>query len=142
MVAFIEFTRNYRDRSTQRGFQWEFYCERCRNGYRSKFQPSATGLMKEALDVAGSLLGGKLGRARHVGRRVHSVAWERAHDDAFHRAAEEVRMYFVQCPRCNAWVCRGRCWNESRGLCFNCAPDVAVVAAATQATSAAQQATA
>jgi ribosomal protein L40E len=141
MVEFIEFTRNYRDRSTQRGFQWEFYCERCHNGYRSKFRPSATGLMKDALDVAGSLLGGRLGRARHVGHRVHSVAWERAHDEAFHKASAEVRAYFVQCPRCNEWVCRERCWNESRGLCFDCAPDVAVQAASAQAASAAAQAT-
>ncbi len=29
MTEFIEFTNNYRDLSTDRGFQWEFRCERC-----------------------------------------------------------------------------------------------------------------
>jgi len=141
MSEFIEFTDNYSDLSTDRGFQWDFYCERCGNGYRSKFQPSATGLVTEALDVASGVLGGIFGTAAEVGDRVHSAAWERAHDAAFAKAVKEVRDYFVQCPRCNEWVCRQRCWNESRGLCFECAPDVAVEAASAQAEAVVEQAT-
>jgi membrane protease subunit (stomatin/prohibitin family) len=133
MPEFIEFTSNYHDLSTERGFQWEFRCERCNNGYRSKFRASATGLATEVLDVAGGVLGGIFGTAANVGQRVHSAAWERAHDENFSQAAKEVRPYFVQCPRCNNWICRQRCWNEKRGLCFNCAPDTAVEAAAAQA---------
>jgi hypothetical protein len=140
MTEFIEFTDNYNDLSTDRGFQWEFDCERCGNGYRSKFRPSATGLATEALDVAGDLLGGVFGTAASVGDRVHSAAWERAHDEAFSRAIKEVKGYFVQCPHCNNWVCRQRCWNESRGLCLGCAPDVAVEAASAQAEAIADQA--
>lgn len=140
MTEFIEFTDNYRDTSTERGFQWEFFCERCGNGYRSKFRPSATGLMTEALDVAGGVLGGVFGTAARVSDRVHSAAWERAHDEAFHKASEEVRSHFGQCPNCNNWVCRQRCWNESRGLCFDCAPDVTVEAASAQAKAIADQA--
>jgi hypothetical protein len=141
MTEFIEFTNNYNDLSTERGFQWEFYCERCGNGYRSKFRPSATGLATEVLDVAGGVLGGIFGTAAQVGDRVHSAAWERAHDEAFTKAIGEVKGYFVQCPRCNEWVCRQRCWNDSRGLCFNCAPNVAVEAAAAQAEAITEQAT-
>lgn len=140
MTEFIEFTDNYSDLSTERGFQWEFRCERCGNGYRSKFRPSATGLVTEALDVAGGVLGGVFGTAARVGDRVHSAAWERAHDEAFHKASEEVKSYFIQCPHCNDWVCRQRCWNESRGLCFDCAPNVAVEAASAQAEAVADQA--
>ncbi len=140
MVEFIEFTRNYQDLSTDRGFQWEFRCERCENGYRSKFRPSATGLVTEALDVASGLLGGVLGKAARVGDRVHSAAWERAHDDAFRQASAEVKVHFVQCPGCDEWVCERRCWNESRGLCFDCAPNVAVTAASAQASAIAGQA--
>ncbi|MBN1877443.1 MAG: zinc ribbon domain-containing protein [Anaerolineae bacterium] len=140
MPEFIEFTRNYSDRSTGQGFQWEFYCERCGNGYRSKFQASATGLVTQALDTASSLLGGIFSRASDVSNRVQSATWERAHDKAFHEAAQEVRHLFVQCPSCNAWVCRERCWNEDRGLCMNCAPDVGVQVAAAQAETIAEQA--
>src|SRR5574341_1050822 len=140
MTEFIEFTSNYSDLSTERGFQWEFHCQRCDNGYRSKFRPSATGLVTEALDVAGGLLGGLIGTAANVSGRIHSAAWERAHDEAFHQACEEVKVHFIQCPRCNSWICRERCWNESRGLCFECAPDVAVEAASAQASAITDQA--
>jgi hypothetical protein len=140
MPEFIEFTDNYEDQSTERGFQWQFNCQRCGNGYRSKFKPSATGIASEALDVAGNLLGGIFGSAAEVGSRVHSAAWERAHDANFDEAVREVKPYFVQCPRCNNWVCRKRCWNEARGLCYDCAPDVRSEVAAAQAEAIVEQA--
>jgi len=31
----IEFTDNYQDLSTDKGFQFKFCCERCGNGYMS-----------------------------------------------------------------------------------------------------------
>jgi predicted amidophosphoribosyltransferase len=40
---------------------------------------------------------------------------------------------FVQCPRCNQWVCREKCWNNKRGLCKGCAPDLGVEMSAAQA---------
>lgn len=140
MADYIEFTRNYSDLSTGQGFQWEFHCERCNNGYRSKFQASATGIMTGVLDTASSLLGGIFSRASDLSGRVQSATWERAHDKAFAEAAQEVREFFVQCPNCNAWVCRERCWNEERGLCHNCAPDIAVRVASAQAETISQQA--
>jgi hypothetical protein len=140
MTELIEFTSNYRDLSTDRGFQWEFYCERCNSGYRSKFDASETGLLSEALDVAGGLFGGVVGNIAQASDRVHSVAWERGHDAAFTKAIAEVREFFIQCPGCNAWVCQKRCWNESRGLCLECAPDAAVAAAQAQAETIADQA--
>lgn len=140
MPEFIEFTRNYSDLSTGQGFQWEFHCERCGNGYRSRFQASATGVVTQALDTASSLLGGVFGKAADLSNRVQSATWERAHDKAFGEAAQEVRHLFVQCPNCNAWVCRDRCWNEDRGLCHNCAPDVGVRVATAQASTIAEQA--
>lgn len=135
-MALIKFVRNYNDESTERGFQFEFYCDRCGTGYRTSFRPSATGIAREALDVAGGLLGGILGRASDVGDRVHSAAWERAHDAAFAQAVEEVKPNFRQCPRCSAWVCVEQCWNQKRGLCKDCAPDLAVEMSAMQAEAA------
>jgi hypothetical protein len=75
-----------------------------------------------------------------VGDRVHSAAWQQAHDEAFIEATGEVRGFFIQCPNCNEWVCRSRCWNESRGLCLDCAPSAAVAAAQAQASAIADQA--
>jgi len=37
MAGEIEFTTNYSDLSTDNGFQFEFRCERCGNGYRTEF---------------------------------------------------------------------------------------------------------
>lgn len=129
----IEFTRNYSDLSTDQGFQFEFFCDRCGTGYRTRFQPSALGAVSSVLDAAGSLFGGILASAADVGQRARSATWEKAHDEAFLSAAEEMRPEFVQCPRCSAWVCRKSCWNSKKGLCKNCAPDLGVEMAAAQA---------
>ena len=48
-------------------------------------------------------------------------------------AAEQLRPDFIQCPRCQSWVCREKCWNKTKGLCKNCAPDIGVEMAAAQA---------
>lgn len=129
----IKFVRNYGDESTDRGFQFEFYCDRCGTGYRTPFQASATGLVSEALDVTSGLLGGVFGRVAHVSDRVHSAAWESAHDKAFAKAVEQAKPHFVQCPRCSQWVCKASCWNTNKGLCKGCAPDLGVEMAAAQA---------
>lgn len=129
----IEFTRNYSDQSTDEGFQFEFYCDRCGTGYRTRFRPSALGTVSNVLDTAGDLFGGILGRAADLGERARSATWEKAHDNAFVEAMEELRPHFVQCPRCSSWVCRKSCWNTNKGLCKECAPDLGVEMAAAQA---------
>lgn len=130
-MALIKFVRNYSDLSTDRGFQFEFYCDRCGTGYRTKFQASTTGLVTEALDVASGLFG-VLGRVADVSERVHSAAWEKAHDAAFAAAVEEAKPNFIQCRRCTQWVCRELCWNTERGLCKECAPEAEAEYAAAQ----------
>ena len=40
-MALIKFTRNHNDLSADRGFQFEFYCDRCGGGYQSTFRGSA-----------------------------------------------------------------------------------------------------
>ena len=96
-MELIKFVRNHNDESTERGFQFEFLCDRCGTGYRTPFKASATGLASEALDVASGLFGGVLGTAARVGDRVHSAAWERAHDKAFADAVELAKPNFRQC---------------------------------------------
>jgi membrane protease subunit (stomatin/prohibitin family) len=128
----IEFTRNYTDLSTNQGFQFEFFCDRCGTGYRTRFQASVIGGVSSALDAASSLFGGVLGRAADLGERARSASWEKAHDEAFIKATEELKPDFVQCPRCSSWICRQSCWNSNKGLCKNCAPDLGVEMAAAQ----------
>lgn len=133
MAEHIEFTTNYSDVSTERGFQFEFNCDRCGTGFRTRFQPFAIGTVSGALDTASNLFGGIFGRAAEIGEQVRSSAWEKAHDEAFERAMAELKPDFAQCPRCSSWVCRKSCWNQQRGLCKNCAPDMGVEMAAAQA---------
>ena len=61
MADRITFTRNHSDLSTENGFQFEFFCDRCGSGVRTRFRPSATGLVGGALQAAGGLLGGFFG---------------------------------------------------------------------------------
>ncbi len=129
----IRFVRNYSDQCTEKGFQFEFYCDRCGTGYRTHFKTSATGAVSEALDAVSSIFGGLLSKTSHLTNRVHSAAWEKAHDNAFLEAVKEVEGDFIQCPRCQAWVCKERCWNNSKGLCKGCAPDLGVEMSAAQA---------
>jgi len=93
-MSLIQFTRNYRDDSTDAGFQFEFYCDRCGNGFQTPFQASATGAISNALDAASSLFGGILGNAANAAHSVRSATWERAHDNAFEKAVEEARPHF------------------------------------------------
>jgi rubrerythrin len=122
MATHVPFTDNYDDLSTDRGFQFRFNCERCGNGHMSAFQANAIGMAGGALQAAGSMFGGILGRAAHSAYDIQRMVGGPAHDNALRKAVEEVSPEFTQCRRCGNWVCREVCWNESRGQCVNCAP--------------------
>ena len=139
-MALIKFTRNHNDQSTSNGFQFEFFCDRCGNGYQSPFQGSATSMVSGALDTAANILGGFFSAAAQIGDRANSVSWEQQHDAAFAKAVEEVKPHFVQCRRCGNWVCKEVCWNKDRGLCKECAPDLEQEFSAAQTAAAIEQA--
>jgi len=139
-MALIQFTKNHSDHSTDRGFQFEFYCDKCGNGYMTRFQPAASGLITDALDVASGLFGGVFGNAADVAQRVHSAGWSKAHDDAFNAGVQEAKPHFNQCKRCGNWVCLEVCWNDERGLCKDCAPDLEAEYAVAQEEAAIEQA--
>lgn len=128
----IQFTRNYSDLSTEQGFQYVFFCDQCGNGKRTPFKPFNLNKVSGVLDAASSLFGGVFNSAADMGSRVSSAAYERAHDAAFDEAVKAMMPNFIQCPRCNNWVCRERCWNAKKGLCKGCAPDLGVEMAAAQ----------
>ncbi len=132
------FTRNYNDLSTEAGFQFEFTCDCCGNGYQSSFIESTTYGKRKRSDTLGrgasalgGLLGGKfgdLGWAVERGSTIvrdrldeRSPEWRREQETAFVDAQREVKPHFRKCPACQKWVCRD-CWNEQEGLCVECAP--------------------
>lgn len=129
----LHFVNNYSDLSTNNGFQFEFTCDRCGSGYRTSFKPSVTGAVTGLLDTAGGLLGGLFNSAADVSERVRSASWQQSRDKALKEAIYEIKPNFIQCPRCNKWVCRSGCWNNKKGLCKECAPDLGVEMAAAQA---------
>jgi hypothetical protein len=78
-MPLIQFTRNHTDHSTDKGFQFEFFCDRCGNRFISMFRASAAGLAASALRTAGNVFGGFFGdagssalrnRARRTGARA------------------------------------------------------------------------
>ena len=132
-MALIQFTRNHTDNSTDKGYQFEFFCDRCGNGFMSEFKASMTGLASSALQAAGSVFGGIFGRASAGSYEIQRAIAGPAHDRAFQAAVEEAKPNFRQCPKCAKWSCLSMCWNEKRGLCYTCAPSVETELAAAQA---------
>jgi membrane protease subunit (stomatin/prohibitin family) len=139
MDGYLEFSNNYHDLSTDTGFQFEFTCNRCSSGFRSPFKGYAAGTASSILNTAGSLFGGLLSSAATVGEQVRSAKWQQAHDVALKQASQEVKGNFIQCPRCSKWVCRKSCWNDKKGLCKECAPDLGVEMAAAQASKSVEE---
>jgi hypothetical protein len=137
----IAFTRNYSDHSNDTGYQFEFHCDKCGNGYRSTFQASALGVGSKIAKGLGSFFGGgNLWAAGQAGEYMKDGLRGSAWDEAFQKAIAEIKPKFHQCTRCGHWVCPDVCWNAARQLCEACAPDLAEEASAMQAHIAAEQA--
>jgi hypothetical protein len=138
-MALIQFTKNHTDHSTDKGYQFEFFCDRCGNGFMSEFSASITGLATGALRTAGSLLGGVFGRVGSSTYEIERAVRGPGHDKAFREAIEAAKPNFRLCPKCSSWVCLATCWNPKRGLCYTCAPNVETELAAAQAQATVEQ---
>ncbi|MBI2900594.1 MAG: zinc ribbon domain-containing protein [Planctomycetes bacterium] len=132
-MGLIEFVRNYDDLSTDMGYQFKFYCDKCGNGWVSPFQTSKLGAAGSILRAAGGLFGGVFGQAAHGEYEIRRATQGKAHDSALQTAVEEAKKNFKKCTRCGHWVCPESCWNAEKGLCEDCAPDLAEESAAAQA---------
>jgi len=132
------FTRNYEDNSTEAGFQFTFYCDLCRDGFKSSFVESETyrkgrGLLNlsRGAGVLGSLLGGRIGNlgwslergGDMLSERFSGMSpeWQKEHENAFEHAKNEAQRHFHRCHGCHQWVCDA-CFNEDEQLCTDCAP--------------------
>ncbi|MFN2582991.1 MAG: zinc ribbon domain-containing protein [Candidatus Dormibacteria bacterium] len=136
----VAFTSNVRDLSTQDGYQFEFMCMRCGNGYRSSFHRSLFGFGGKVLAIGGSLLGqGQIESAGWDATMLRDGTGSPAKDKELGKAAEEVRKLFYQCSRCGKWVCKELCWNDERGMCVDDAPKMGEQLAAMQADAQRQQ---
>lgn len=139
-MPLIPLTANVTDHSTQNGYQFEFHCDRCRNGVMSSFVANKAGMAGGLLRAASSFFGGGLlGEAATASDYLRDSTRGQARDDAIARAVAEARPWFRQCGRCHLWVCPDRCFNPARGLCTTCGPDLAVETAAAQASAARDQ---
>jgi hypothetical protein len=112
-MALIQFTRNHTDHSTEKGFQFEFFCDRCGNGFTSEFKSSATGMAASALHAGSSFFGGILGQAGSSAYDIERAVLGPAHDKAFREAVEEAKPNFKQCAK---WVCQTTYWNAKSSL--------------------------
>lgn len=138
-MAVIEFVQNYDDLSTDQGFQFRFHCNHCGNGYQSTFQANKLGMAGGFLRAAGGLLGGALGNVGNSAYEIQRAVGGPAHDKALQNAVQEIKPLFLQCRRCGTWVCQQICWNADKGLCKQCAPNLAEEVASAQATAARDQ---
>jgi ribosomal protein L32 len=124
MPGSFSFTDNYTDLSNEDGYQFEFRCERCGNGYRSAFtQDKRARSQRFIRGISGVLSGTKIfdvanAADRMLDRNTNSAAKDRA----FAAAVEELSSQFHQCRGCGEWVCGDVCWNNEVGQCANCSP--------------------
>ena len=137
-MAMIQFVSNYEDLSTDRGYQFKFHCDKCGNGFMSRFQPSVTGTAGSLLRAAGSLFGGWASSAGDSAYEVQRAVGGKAHDEALLKAVAEGKEHFHQCSRCGRWVCPEVCWNAAAGQCEECAPDYQEELASAHATAKAE----
>lgn len=143
----VPFTSNMDDNSTDAGFQFTFFCDICREGYKTRFIESKTWKKKglfQGIGKAASAVGyvtGKygVGHAAETGSDIvshkyegMSPEWHREHEQAFELASNEAKGHFKRCPRCHKWVCDND-WNEEAQLCTDEAPREAVEVSAARA---------
>jgi hypothetical protein len=128
-MADLKFSDNYSDVSQQSGvnagFQFEFYCERCGDTWRTDFVPYRSAQASGWIGKAAGLLGGVLGGAGDAVEGLAQAGWGKAHDEAFRQAVEQAKRHFHRCAKCFQYVC-DTCVTRDSGLCLNCAPDAEV----------------
>jgi len=125
----MQFSNNYRDLSDSQGvdagFQFEFYCERCSDRWRTHFKPYRSAQASGWLQKGASMFGGMLGNASSVLSGMAQAGWHSARDEAFTEAIAAGKAHFNRCGNCHDYVC-ATCFDSQNGLCYNCAPNVNV----------------
>src|SRR5579862_3866480 len=93
-MALIQFVQNYEDLSTDQGYQFKFFCDKCHNGFMTHFQASTMGMAESALKVAGNLFGGFFNTASNSAYEIQRAIGGPAHDAALEAAVKEGKQHF------------------------------------------------
>ncbi len=142
------FTSNFRDNSTEAGFQFTFFCDACHEGYKTGFKESNSYKKGRFFRGFGGIVGtaaqmsGKFGNVGYGVQRGSNVIsdrfrgmtpeWHKEHEQVFELAQNEAMGHFHRCPRCKKYVCDND-WNEEAGLCVVEAPRQSTEVAAARA---------
>ena len=135
----VYFTDNVRDLSNNEGYQFEFVCERCGNGFRSPFVRDKFDQGRDIVRTLGSLVGGRMAQVGSAVGWLDRTTNSRAKDAALKAAVEGIQHHFHQCRGCGDWVCADVCWNDGIGQCLRCSPDVAEELSRAQAAAQVEQ---
>jgi ribosomal protein L32 len=117
---------NYRDLSTadtafNAGFQFEFYCDRCNETWRSPFTPYRSGQIAGLLSRFTYLLFDHRGAGR-ASRGLAEFGSGGAKTNAFDEALVTARQRFHACSHCDRGVCSS-CWDAQAQMCRTCATE-------------------
>jgi hypothetical protein len=123
-MSLISFTSNHQDKSTEHGYQFEFYCDSCGNGFTSHFQENKLGMAGGFMRAASGIFGVGNGLAEGADELRDSMRGK-GRDAALREAVDEAKKVFKQCSRCGKWVCPEVCWNAKASQCIKCAPNLA-----------------
>ena len=107
-MALIRFTANYDDLSTDRGYQFRFHCDKCSNGFMTRFQTSVTGVAGDLLRAAGNIFGGILSSAGNSAYDIQRAVGGKAHDDAFADGSETVSLEAIRQVADLSWIAMSR----------------------------------
>ncbi|GGL12913.1 hypothetical protein JOE58_001986 [Curtobacterium luteum] len=125
MTEHVPFTDNVTDLSNEDGYQFEFRCERCGNGFRSAFRRDLRSTGQKLARGLSGFLGGPLAQAGYMADRLLDRGTNSpAKDEALRAATAEIAPRFHQCRGCGDWVCGDGCWNNDVGQCARCSPVV------------------
>lgn len=123
MSDLVPFTDNFSDLSNPDGYQFEFRCERCGNGYRSAFRSDPRAAGQRLARGIGNLFGGQVSQFTSMADRLLDRGTNSpAKDQALRAATAEIAPKFHQCRACSDWVCDDVCWNDGVGQCVRCSP--------------------
>jgi hypothetical protein len=127
MAKTVQFVSEVEDLSDDKGYKFTFHCDKCRKGYTSTYKLATLGVAEGLLDTAGGMfesLGSIFGKGKQAAKTAQGTLGGKTRSDALAEAVEEVKHQFMHCSRCGHWVCVASCWNNEKGLCEDCAPNI------------------
>ncbi len=105
------FVKRYQDLSSERGYQFKFFCDHCGQACVTLFEPCQVEMGDGAWFSS---------RKRRRSAFNYPAFGSSEHHRALQKARNQGKDRFHLCGRCSTWVCAD-CWNSSVKLCKGCA---------------------